>query len=224
VKGQETAVLCSGGLDSVTLLVHLAREAPVQPLYVSAGLAWEAVEQEILARLLTVLSGVHAVKPLQRLHVDMRDVYPVEHWAVAGRPPAYHTPDEDVYIVGRNVVLLSKAAVYCAEHGIPRVAMGTLAGNPFPDATPAFLEAFGRALSMGLDHPLTILTPFARLQKADVVRLAAALALPLNLTLSCMNPAGGLHCGRCSKCRERQQAFTKAGLPDPAPYAPAHPA
>ena len=30
--------------------------------------------------------------------------------------------------------------------------------------------------------------------------------------------AGGVHCGRCSKCRERQQAFAAAGVADPAGY------
>ena len=43
------------------------------------------------------------VRPLVSLSVDMRDVYAATHWAVAGAPPAYHTPDEDVYLPGRNV-------------------------------------------------------------------------------------------------------------------------
>ena len=43
------------------------------------------------------------------------------------------------------------------------------------------------------------------------------------LTLSCMNPmiTDGLpqHCGLCSKCRERRDAFTAAGVSDPSTYA-----
>ena len=81
------------------------------------------------------------------------------HWAIRGEPPAYDTPDEDVYLVGRNLVLLAKAGIYCAQRKIGRLALGPLAGNPFPDATPAFFEAMGRALSLGLEHPIQIATP-----------------------------------------------------------------
>jgi len=136
-----------------------------------------------------------------------------------GTPPAYDTPDEDVYLAGRNVVLLSKAAVYCAGVGIHRIAIGPLAGNPFPDATPAFFKAMSGALSLGLDHEISVVAPFAALHKADVVKLGVTLGVPLELSLSCMNPLGGVHCGRCSKCRERRDAFDEAGIADPTRYA-----
>jgi 7-cyano-7-deazaguanine synthase len=157
--------------------------------------------------------------PLTTLAVDMRDVYPATYWAVTGDPPAYDTPDEDVYIDGRNVILLSKAAVLCGRRQIPRITMGSLAGNPFPDAAPAFLEAMSRALSLGLGHPLTIATPLAAVHKDAVVRRAVELGVPIELSMSCMNPAGDRHCGACSKCRERRDAFRVAGVADPTRYA-----
>jgi len=42
--------------------------------------------------------------------------------------------------------------------------------------------------------------------------------VPLELTLSCMNPKDGAHCGQCSKCRERRDAFHDAGVPDRTRY------
>jgi len=135
-----------------------------------------------------------------------------------GEPPGFDTPDEDVYLIGRNVTLLSKAAIYAAWHGIDRIALGLLAGNPFPDATPAFFDAMARALSLGLAHPLRIDAPFAGLHKSDAIRLGVELGVPLELTLSCMNPRDGQHCGRCSKCRERRDAFHEAGVADPTTY------
>jgi 7-cyano-7-deazaguanine synthase len=33
-----------------------------------------------------------------------------------------------------------------------------------------------------------------------------------------MQPRGGLHCGQCSKCRERRDAFQEAGVSDPTAY------
>ena len=93
------------------------------------------------------------MEPLARVSTSRcADLYPPTHWALRGTPPAFDTPDEDVYLTGRNVVLLSKAGIYCAQQRITRIALGPLAGNPFPDATPGVLRRDGRALSLGLAH------------------------------------------------------------------------
>ena len=220
-EGQErvTAVLCSGGLDSAVLAAHEAINGTVQPVYVSAGLAWESTERERLARLLDASAFAVRVRPVVWLECPVTDTYPSTHWALTGTPPAYATPDREVYLVGRNVMLLAKVGSYCALQGIGRIAVGPLAGNPFPDATPSFLDAMGRALSLGLDRSIEIVAPFAALIKGDVITHGAALSVPWELTLSCMNPIRSQHCGRCSKCRERLQAFEAVGLTDPAKFA-----
>jgi 7-cyano-7-deazaguanine synthase len=224
-----TAVLLSGGLDSAVLLAEEAAAGEVQPIYVTVGLAWEPAEQAMVTRFLAsapLRARPHRVRPLVSLSVDMRDVYAATHWAMQGRPPAYDTPDEDVYLPGRNVILLGKAAVFCAATGHDRLVIGTLAHNPFPDATPEFRSAMAQALSLGLAHTLRIDAPYAGTSKADVVRRGAALGVPFDLTLSCMNPkrAAGdadsvVHCGACSKCRERHDAFVEVGVADPTDYA-----
>jgi 7-cyano-7-deazaguanine synthase len=152
----------------------------------------------------------------------MRDVYSPTHWAVRGTPPAYDTPDEDVYLAGRNIALLAKSAVFAASKKASRVALGTLANNPFPDATPEFFATMSRALSLGLAQPIDVVTPFASMHKEDVIRLGDDLGVPLEHTLSCMNPIEGVvpvHCGLCSKCRERRDAFAAAGVTDRTTYA-----
>jgi 7-cyano-7-deazaguanine synthase len=212
------AVLFSAGLDSAVLLAHAARQAEVQPIYVSTGLAWESQEIESAAHLLGASPYRGPVRPLVTLSVDMRDVYPETHWAIRGEAPAFDTPDEDVYLEGRNVVLLAKAAVFMVRAKLARVMLGPLAGNPFPDATPEFFEMMARALSAGLAAPITIETPFAGMHKAEVIRLGEELGVPFELTLSCMQPVRRLHCGRCSKCRERRDGFAEAGVADPTTY------
>jgi 7-cyano-7-deazaguanine synthase len=213
-----TAVLCSAGLDSIVLLADEATRGPVTPVYVSVGLAWEREERAALERLLALppLAGQTAAAAV--LALDMRDVYAASHWAVVGWPPAFDTPDEDVYLAGRNVVLLTKAAVFCGQRGLSRIVLGPLAGNPFPDATPEFFEAMSRALSLGLGTSLRIEAPYREMDKSEVVTRGRQLGVPLDRTLSCMAPLDGVHCGRCSKCRERRDAFAEAGGPDATRY------
>jgi 7-cyano-7-deazaguanine synthase len=212
------AVLSSAGLDSAVLAAHEARRARVHPIYVSAGLAWEQEELAALDRLLAT-APFESLAPLARLTFTVRDLYPPTHWALRGEPPSFDTPDEDVYLTGRNIILLTKAAIYCAQHAIDRISLGPLAGNPFPDATPDFFASMGRALSLGLAHDIRIDTPFADKDKSDVIKIGIELGVPLELTVSCMNPGDGLHCGVCSKCRERRDAFIEAGVEDRTRYA-----
>lgn len=218
------AVLLSGGLDSAVLVVEEAARAVVQPIYVSVGLAWEATERKAVSVFLAEGHRASNVLPLTVLTVDMTDAYPAAHWALRGTPPEYHTPDEDVYLPGRNIVLLGKAGILCGVRGLRRLVIGTLDHNPFPDATPAFRSAMARALSLGLNQAIEIDAPYAGLSKAAVIRRGQAAGVRLDLTLSCMNPADEVsafprHCGLCSKCRERHDAFVEAGVPDTTDYA-----
>ena len=218
-----TAVLISGGLDSAVLLAEEAAAGEVQPMYISVGLAWEAAERDGLRHFLAEGISSSNVRPLVELNVDMTDVYPAAHWARKGEAPSYHTPDEDVYLPGRNIVLLGKAGVFCAAAGLDRLLIGTLDHNPFPDATPDFRAAMAQALSLGLDHRLEITAPYARVGKAEVIARGHRAGIKLELTLSCMNARQNdgrfpRHCGVCSKCRERHDAFLEAGIADRTDY------
>lgn len=216
---ERSAVLLSGGVDSVVLMaLERAADREVWPLHVRTGLAWEAAEATAITRILASDPFTTRVQPVTALHFDMRDVYPPSHWAVRGEARPYMDADETVYLEGRNITLVAKAAVFCASHGIGRLVLGPLAGNPFPDASAAFFEAMGRAMSIGLAHPLTVAAPLSDLHKDAVIRLGCRLGVQFEHTLSCNGPVEARHCGRCNKCRERRDAFTAADVVDPVEY------
>jgi len=213
-------VLASGGLDSAVLIGTLARRHEVHPLYVRCGLAWERAEETLLARFLRALRGRARtrVAPLVRLELPVGALYGAGHWSVSGRGvPGRRARLASNYLPGRNLLLGSLAAVHCARAGIPTVALALLGDNPFPDATPRFLAGLGRVAGEALGTVLRIRAPFRRLTKAAVIRRGRD--LPLALTLSCARPRGLRHCGRCTKCSERQAGFARAGVPDPTAYA-----
>lgn len=212
----ELAVLFSGGLDSAVLLGEALRDhVAVHPLYVRGGLFWEAAELEFAGRFLAAVRSP-ALRPLTVLEAPVTDLYG-EHWSVGGRNvPDADTPDQAVYLPGRNVFLLGKALVWCHLRGVPAVALGTLAANPFPDATPEFIAGFERLVNDAVGGSVRVWRPYAGLAKVDVLRRGND--LPLELTLSCLRPVDGRHCGQCNKCQERRQAFADAGLPDRTAY------
>lgn len=208
--------LVSGGVDSAVLVSELSSEyESVIPFYVRNGFAWEKVELHWLRRFLKKIAS-KTIAPLKVVDLPLRDVYP-NHWSLTGKKiPSADSEDAAVYLPGRNIILLSKAAVYAALQGIEWIASGILKGNPFPDSTPLFFRTMETALSEGLRAPLTVITPYAQLSKGEVV--ARGRALPLSLTFSCIAPRGFAHCGKCNKCAERARAFQSAGLSDPTTY------
>src|SRR5262245_48394692 len=117
------AVLTSGGLDSCVLLADLATKADVFPLYVEFGLAWEVEEQKALRAFIAALpvasagSSGHAAA-LEVLQLPVRSIYG-KHWSTTGEGvPASDAPDIDVYLPGRNVLLIGLTAVWCAVQDV----------------------------------------------------------------------------------------------------------
>ena len=212
----DVAVLASGGLDSAILVAELLRQGrAVHPIYVRFGLAWEPTEEAHLRRFLDTLTRP-APEPLTVLNVPIAPVYG-SHWSVSGDAvPDEGTADEAVYLPGRNLLLLAQPSVWCALHGVHTIALGTLKGNPFPDATGEFFDDFAALVHRGLGHSLEVITPFAGLTKADVLELGSGLAL--QHTFSCIDPQGGRHCGHCNKCAERRLAFSALKIDDLTEY------
>ena len=106
--------------------------------------------------------------------------------------------------------------LWCHLHDVPRVALGSLGTNPFPDATPAFFRDMADVVNRALDGRVRIELPFVAKKKREVMKLGQD--LPLEQTFSCIRPAAGLHCGTCNKCAERKHAFSDAGMADPTTY------
>jgi 7-cyano-7-deazaguanine synthase len=215
-KSGTVCVLASGGADSSILLVAMTeRYARVIPVYVRNGLVWEKAELYWLRRFLKAVARP-AIGPLQVLDLPMRDVYGA-HWSMTGTGvPDEASGWEEVYLPGRNLILLSKAAVYCGLNDIDAIALGPLKTNRFADSSPDFFSGFQQSVERAMSRRIEILTPFSHLSKREVMERGRP--LPLQLTFSCLKPPGNMHCGACNKCAERMAAFADAGLIDRTRY------
>ncbi len=210
-------LLLSGGLDSTILLGHLLeRGGVVQPFYVRAGLYWEQAESSAVERIMSHWRS-RTLRPLKTFDMPLADLYG-DHWSLTGREvPDARTPDEAVYLPGRNLLLTLKGALWCGLHGIGTLALAPLGSNPFADATPEFFRQWQSVLESATGARVALVRPFADFHKRKVMELGRR--YPLELTFSCIAPRAGLHCGVCNKCAERREAFRIAELPDPTTYA-----
>jgi 7-cyano-7-deazaguanine synthase len=215
-KKNNACVLVSGGIESSVLLWDaLNRYDSVTPVYIQSRLRWEYAEIFCLKSFLRNLKS-EKLKSLEVLDLVMSDLY-AKHWSVTGaKVPGSKSKDREVYLPGRNIVLLSKTAVYASLHDIASIEIGVLKGNPFSDSTKLFFGKISAVLSSGLGKEMSVHAPFLKFKKEHVVLMGKR--LPLELTFSCINPKGYEHCGDCNKCVERKKAFFAVGLLDKTKY------
>ncbi len=164
-------VLVSGGLDSAILVSHLLdQRETVQPFYVDCGLSWQTVELAALRQYLAAILS-DRLAPLIKLELPLRDLYG-SHWSLTGRQiPGAETPDDAVYLPGRNLLLLIKPTLWCQMYGIGRLALGVLGSNPFDDATEEFFAGVEKVLARLGQPLLKIERPFGQLHKKEVMQL-----------------------------------------------------
>lgn len=209
-------VLFSGGLDSAALIGYLLdRGYQVWPVYVRSGLRWERSEIRWAKRFASAVRHPH-LKQLQFATLLLENAYR-NNWSERGATPGASSSDSAVFLPARNLLLLTKAMLFLSGLRVFNLAIATLDRNPFPDGRTSYFRTVERALSGGFARKITILSPFRRWSKVEVIR--ASRRFPIHLSMSCISPRGEAHCGQCNKCAERKSAFRKAGVPDQTLYA-----
>ncbi len=152
-------------------------------------------------------------------------------------------PTPKTYVPNRNMILLSMAAAYAEKLGYDTIVTGLQATDNYNywDTTPDFIAKMNDVFSENRKVKVKLIAPFAYMTKEDeikAVQLVDGNVKLLGLTLTCYNPriltdfvqTGDMRvqavrsevafsCGTCPSCAERIQAFMKAGLRDPVPYA-----
>ncbi|MBQ7448348.1 MAG: 7-cyano-7-deazaguanine synthase QueC [Paludibacteraceae bacterium] len=119
----------------------------------------------------------------------------------------------------RNGIMLAIAAGLAENNSLQNIMLANHAGDHaiYPDCRPEFVNAMDEAVQAGTYNGVRLITPYTNLTKAQIVEHGAKLGLDYSKTWSCYK--GGLvHCGKCGTCRERQEAFTLAGVEDNTIY------
>lgn len=122
-------------------------------------------------------------------------------------------------VPNRNMLMLAVALAWAISSECGTVAYAAHAGDHevYPDCRPEFVQALAETAGLCHYEPIELRAPFLHLTKVDIVRLGARLGVPYDLTWSCYR-GEELHCGSCGTCRERANAFARAGVTDPTLY------
>ncbi|WP_108859687.1 7-cyano-7-deazaguanine synthase QueC [Ruegeria sp. Alg231-54] len=216
----KTTLVCSGGLDSVSLAHVLAAEGNLSRL-VSFDYGQRHTKELTFAALCAKRLGVpHHVIDLRSVGASLTGSALTDDVDV----PDGHYAEETMKVTvvpNRNAIMLTIAYGVAAAQGDDAVATAVHGGDHFiyPDCRPAFTDAFDTMQRAALDGyaDVALHVPFVHRSKADIVREGARVDTPFDQTWSCYK-GGDVHCGRCGTCVERREAFDLAGVPDPTQY------
>lgn len=124
------------------------------------------------------------------------------------------------YVPGRNTVFIAIALSLAEAKNAQAVYLGINAVDysGYPDCRPEYLQAYQQLASLsskaGIEgHVPQLIAPLVKDSKADIIRRALELNVPIAQTWSCYQ-GGEYPCGVCDSCRIRDRALIEVGRPD----------
>ena len=219
----KTIVICSGGLDSVSLAHKVAVEHTLLGL-----LSFDYGQRHRKEVTFAAACGKRLQVPHQT--IDIRDI----GRSLSGSAltddlavPDGHYAEETMRITvvpNRNAIMLAIAFGVAAARGADAVATAVHGGDHFiyPDCRPGFIDAFQIMQRHALESyaDIALFAPYVNVPKSAIVTDGTRHGTPFAQTWSCYK-GGEVHCGRCGTCVERREAFDLAGIADPTEYADA---
>jgi len=215
-----TIVVCSGGLDSVTLAWKVAKENDLTQLLSFDYGQRHLKELTFAARAAATLRCQHQIIDLSNVGASLTGSALTDDLDV----PDGHYAEENMQVTivpNRNAIMLAVAFGVASSLRAGTVAVAVHGGDHFiyPDCRPGFIQSFEEMQRFALEGVSTIklYAPFLNYSKKDIVLEGEKLGVPFEATWSCYKGTN-LHCGRCGTCVERQEAFHLAGIGDPTSY------
>jgi 7-cyano-7-deazaguanine synthase len=214
-KKNSILVVCSGGMDSTTLLYKAVKEAKtVEAISFNYGQR-HIKELEYVKKSCDKLGVKHTVVDVSQL------TKLISNSALTGdiEVPEGHYESENMKLTvvpNRNMIMASIAIGYAVNKDIEWIGLGVHAGDraQYPDCTPEFISALRKIAKIANYHPVKIWAPFLFLDKGDIAIVGKKLNVDYSLSWTCYQ-GGDKPCMKCGSCNERTAAFVKADMKDP---------
>lgn len=223
---RKALVLCSGGIDSTTLLALVVERYGAHNVYALSIFYGQKHDRELeaakqIARYYGVeqrfldLAPLFAESDCSLLAASSEQI---PHETYASQLKQEEGGPVSTYVPFRNGLFLSSAASIALSLGCQVVCYGAhaddWAGCAYPDCSQEFVDAMATAIDQGTGGQLQLAAPFVQWSKAHIVKEGLKRGVPYELTWSCYE-GGAEPCGTCGTCLDRQRAFELNGVVDP---------
>ncbi|GAB4541331.1 MAG: 7-cyano-7-deazaguanine synthase QueC [Roseibium sp.] len=219
----KTLVICSGGMDSVTLAHKVAREHDLIGLISFDYGQRHRKELDFAKACADSLEAEHILIDIADIGRQLTGSALTDNVEV---PDGHYAEDtmKITVVPNRNTIMLTIAYGIAAARGADAVATAVHGGDHFiyPDCRPDFTQSFETMQRHALEGvaDIRLYTPYVNVSKAEIAAEGLKLGVDYRSTWSCYK-GGERHCGRCGTCVERREAFHLAGGIDPTDYADA---
>ena len=225
---RRAVVLCSGGIDSATVMA-IAKKEGYDLFSLSFGYGQRhSVELEAARK----VSRFFECKEQKIVEIDLKEI---GGSALTDSIDVPKDREEEsishsipvTYVPARNTIFLSYALAWAEVLGASDIFIGVNAVDysGYPDCRPEYIHAFealaNLATKAGVEgRRIHIGVPLINMTKKEIIVTGTRLGVDYGLTHSCYDPtADGKACGRCDSCLLRKKGFQEAGVPDPTCYA-----
>lgn len=214
---KNSAIIVSGGMDSITLLYdhkdeialgisfdygsnHNAREIPFAEMHCERlGIKHITINLDFMHQYFksSLLDGAEAI-------------------------PEGHYADDNMkstVVPFRNGIMLAIAIGVAESNNLDQVFIANHGGDHtiYPDCRPEFINAIDAAATAGTYNNVEVIAPYTKITKSDIARIGKRLGIDYAETWSCYK-GGEVHCGKCGTCVERKEALAEAGIEDKTIY------
>lgn len=218
---KKTVVVCSGGLDSVTLAYQVAATRQLMGLLTFDYGQRHKKEIDFAALAAKRLNCPHHVVDIAPIGALLASSLTDKRLSI---PEGHYNAENmaSTVVPNRNAMMLTIAFALADNVGAEAVAIAVHGGDHFiyPDCRPEFIHAFAKMqdLALGKTPTIELYAPYLPISKGEIAKQAIKYQVPVHETWSCYN-GNALHCGRCATCVERLQAMDYAKAVDKTQYA-----
>lgn len=216
---KDGVIICSGGLDSTTLLYYLHDK----------GVKLKAVSFDYGQRHKVELDfAKYHTEKLQIPHtiIDLKGIF--SHIAYSSAllggmdvptlEEVVGDPQPITYVPFRNMLMLTVAAAIAENTEGEVVYYGAQKHDEYSgywDTTQEFTSTLQAVFDLNRKVKIKVEAPFVELSKSDLAKMGTELGIDYTQTMTCYN---GNDCGTCPTCKDRIRAFQRVGLTDPKTY------